>query len=553
MAILAAFRLWMLSIQRLAVLGSVYDDLLFYRQAKSIAAFHWLGPYDSLLLTKGPGYPLWLAALSLLHVPLLLGQQLFGIFACAMLVLAIAPVLKSNAARLFVFTFLLMNPIAAGGWREWVLLRDSIYPDQCLLLAALLIGFLTRLDRGPWTRARWLVPAGLCMGWIYISREEGMWLAPFVAAVLGTAAWKLWRQRPALGRWAWLPVPAIPAAFMALVILPVCLLNAHFYGMFGVVDLKDPNFVHAMGALQRVAPSTWLRTVPVRRETWQKISDVSPAFAKLKPILDGPLGSAWAATSADKIPALQGTREIAGGWWVWAFRAAADTAGEHKDAQTAHQFYGRMADEVNAALTAGKLPAGPSLGAGLSVPWRWQYLPVMGQQLPAHLAELFSMANETPGLPFRSNADDEQLAQTTAFVHQRVLGNTPADETAALARAQRSPRLKLLNALHALYTKLGPILAALAAIIFCVLALRRDSRRRCWPLLAALLGIATAAALRTALLLFIDIALFPARSVRYTSATEMYVLLAEALCLGIALTWAIEWARARKKPAPELR
>ncbi len=65
LAAIAAGQLWLVS--AVPIMGkaeALHDDALFARLAVSLLSGDWLGPYDSLVLAKGPFYSTWIAALA---------------------------------------------------------------------------------------------------------------------------------------------------------------------------------------------------------------------------------------------------------------------------------------------------------------------------------------------------------------------------------------------------------------------------------------------------------------------------------------------------------
>src|SRR6187455_389522 len=78
-----AIRLWLSdALPVLAIGWAGHDDVLFLRLAESILSGDWLGRYSEMTLIKGCGYPLWIALMAALGIPLLFSQQLLYIIAC---------------------------------------------------------------------------------------------------------------------------------------------------------------------------------------------------------------------------------------------------------------------------------------------------------------------------------------------------------------------------------------------------------------------------------------------------------------------------------------
>ena len=111
----------------IAIANASGDDALFVGLARSISEGDWLGEYDKYTLAKGPVYPLWIAALFRLHMPLFLGQHLLYAFACWLVVRALRPLRFPWAAEMGVFALVLFNPAT---WSSQLLrvVRSGIYP-----------------------------------------------------------------------------------------------------------------------------------------------------------------------------------------------------------------------------------------------------------------------------------------------------------------------------------------------------------------------------------------------------------------------------------------
>ena len=89
---------------------SPIDDTLMFQLARNITAGQWLGEYNWLTLSKHSFFALWLAVVHMLGVNFLVAGQALYAAACALLLSAIRPLVKSCAARLCVFAAVLYTP-----------------------------------------------------------------------------------------------------------------------------------------------------------------------------------------------------------------------------------------------------------------------------------------------------------------------------------------------------------------------------------------------------------------------------------------------------------
>ena len=247
-----------------------------------------MGPYDRLTLAKGPAYPIWIAVLHRLQLPLLLGQHLLYGVACWVVVRALGPLGVTPWLRLALFGLLLFNPLTFGQSPQRVI-RAGIYPALTLFVIAGAVGVHLRHQAGPRTLARWSAGLGLALAAFWLTREEGIWLLPSLALLIGTTLLALQRSGGADRRLRLLLSQSWAPVFLAAV-LGVCGLNLFHYGVFVTVEFKHQAFLAAYGSLSRIEPEKRHRYVPVPREAREQAYAVSPTFRELRPLLKGASG-----------------------------------------------------------------------------------------------------------------------------------------------------------------------------------------------------------------------------------------------------------------------
>lgn len=424
-AALTLLKLWLTRALPLYGIGpAVHDDRLFAELAAHLARGEWLGPYTQLTLAKGPMFPLFMAGNFWLGLPLGFTQQLLYALACALLAWSLHPWLRSAAATCATYLLLLWNPMSYEGGVLTRLMRQNLATPLALLVFAGLIVLATR-RREPFRRqAAWAALAGGALGCFWLTREESVWLLPGVA-VLGLAwIWGLWRENRATLRTAAAAL-ALCAATAALPLLAVCSLNARHYGWFGTVEFRAAEFKAAYGSLLRVRTGPELPLVAVTRQMRAAAYTVSPAFAELRPHFEGPVGDHWADT--EHFPGDE--RQIRAGWFMWALRDAAAAAGHAHSAGEALAFYQRIADELNAACDAGRIPASPRR-QGFLPPLPADFITQLTQTGRAYVRYFLTFDAFTTATP-DSQGDYAELQSTRDFSRERLsyAPRTPAPPT----------------------------------------------------------------------------------------------------------------------------
>lgn len=361
-------KLWLTAGQGVFVIGhAAHDDRLFVQLAAHLTDGRWLGPYDQMTLAKGPFYSLWMAAMLQLGVPLFLSQQALYAAACAVFVRAWWPGLRSAAIAVAVYLLLLWNPMTFDGSSLGRVLRQHVYSPLLLLTLAAVVALHFRRDV-PFRRAAgWSVLGGAALAAFWLTREEGIWILPTLGLLAG--AWLLGAaRRSGAALVGALRHGALAAVAFAAPLLAVSALNHRHYGWFGTVEFRAAAFADAYGALLRVRAGPDLPQVPVTRAAREAAYAASPAFARLRPHFEGPVGEGWAAASTGVTGLPPERREVGGGWMVWALRDAVAAAGLAPDAGAAMAFYRTMADEINAACDAGRLDARGGRDSGFQPP-----------------------------------------------------------------------------------------------------------------------------------------------------------------------------------------
>lgn len=391
-----------------------HDDKLFLSLADSLLHGQWLGDYNNLTLAKGSFYPIWIALNSLLGMPLLTSQQLLYAFSCLMFVLALRPLKLKPMILLLVYALLLFNPISYANGPSTRVIREGIYASETLLVVA---GFMALFLRWNWEMksvVRWSMISGFSLAALWITREEGIWILPTVFFLTVVPAFWIFKNRLE-NRFKRLALLALPFGLLIISISLISALNFYHYGIFTPVEYKQKDFLSAYGALTRVKHNSWQPDIPVPAETRMRIYKVSPAFAELKPYLEGDIGKAWSSNSVFWRPATeewvadQQNLEISGGWFMWALRDAAAAAGHYTSGEAAATYYRRLASEVNTAIAQGKLEAARGVKATMTPLWHKEYLSPLLKAMAKSAVFMINFREFDPR-PSYSIGNDSQLA-----------------------------------------------------------------------------------------------------------------------------------------------
>ena len=418
---LLALKLFLMKDVHLQIIGNAEaDDGLMARHAASLLSLSWLGRYNQFTLSKGVFFPFFLAVTKALHIDMLTAVSLLYGFSCMVFVQAFYPVIlpameklpsehsrvcracctKGSRLRVLLlyvlFTLLLFHPVMACHEVVQRVYRNSLLPSQVLLVFGGMAGlyFSEGRKRGLFFSAA----ASFGFASLWLSREDGFWIAPFVAVAAVLTAFK---KRKLL-------LPFLPALVTTASVALVCLLNFFVYGVWLDTEIAGGNFPRLMKAIYQVDAGPEVSPyVSVSREKLKLLYRESPAMAAIEEPLER-LMDAWAVSSG-RLPENKENLEVENGWFFWVLRDAAAMAGYHADASTADSFYGQAAREIRQAFREGRLSRQASMPSALMPPWRKGMLP----DLIREMGKSAEMVSSCDGLILRNLpaiGDEDQIA-----------------------------------------------------------------------------------------------------------------------------------------------
>jgi hypothetical protein len=406
-----------------------------------------------------------------------------------------------------------------------------------IIALAIAVGFPALRNGRGWRRLALGCTLGLVLSAFWLTREEGPWILPALAIVLALSLLYAWWLRPlseGAGIWMWLRFVALPVTtagtIFALGIVAVCAINYAYYGVFITNEFKSTAFLRAYGALSRIEHDEWRHYVVFPKDARERAYSVSPAARELAPVLEGPLGDAWArgGCETDDCP------EILAGWFMWAFRDAVSGAGHYKSAPEVMAYYKWLAGEIDRACDEGKIPCDARRTTMMPV-FRRQYIGDTLRDLPAVGRTIFTMGDAKVG-PAPSIGTEPELA-----LFQDLVGDIyPAHEDVdAVGTRRRAVILKVARVIAWSYSIVFPPLAAVAAVGLALAVIKIRSRVVPIPLIAMALASLAAIFMRALLLAYIDVTSIPgANRILYASPTSPLVVVFTVLGCWSLSKWA---------------
>jgi hypothetical protein len=345
-------------------------------------------------------------------------------------------------------------------------------------------------------------------------------------------AFSVWRERQA-ALWSRLVLAILlPFCFWAGGVGIVSWLNYSYYGVFTTCEFKQRDFKAAYGALLRIEPKEWLRCVSIRRETRERAYIVSPAFAELKPYLEGQIGTGWAGASVPYIKIPESEREIGDGFFMWALRDAVIASGHGNSGGNAMAFYAKIASEINDACDRGVIKGGPKR-SGFLPPWRPEYTARVPDSL--RCAVLFFVSfDQMSTTPQASDGAQQNYTRFQDLTRGRLTPPAGAPPIPPRQRWLDGIRTNILHDIQLGYNVVGHwacSAASLALIAALLLAIIRKRLSYFLVLSISLLGSCIGLVL---ICTIVDVTSFPAITTLYfTGGYGLWVLLVFTITLAL--------------------
>lgn len=361
------------------------DDFLMVRYAESMLQGLWLGEFRGATLTKVVGYSAYLAIMSKLGIPYSLGNTVFYCLCVLLFCVALYKLFPNLYVAFFMYVYLLFSPIMFNKDAIQKIYRAGFQSSVTLLLIAAIIGVYGTILRGQHVvrTILWSILASVSLTVFWFTKEDGIWLVPFVVCGLGIAAVVLFigGNKPSAGYGVWSGTGAgggdgfgrgrnkpsarraarskayvitccmcfvLPAVSLLATSFAIRFTNNRHYGEFAVTDRNDTYYSKVMSDLYHIDDGQQPLLIWLSRDGLEKAFEVSPALAETKPYIDGMYQGSWAVTTDG---------EMHGDGIYWALREAVEANGLYeKGGAVVNEYYKKVHEELTAGFEDGRLP-----------------------------------------------------------------------------------------------------------------------------------------------------------------------------------------------------
>ena len=357
--------------------GSCWDDGWAMKCAQSFCNGEWMGEYDCHTLIKGQICPMFLGFSKIIGIPFQKLSLMSYIAACLMLVEMLSRFVRSWPWRALAFSFLLFNPVTYAAYTAQRLYRNGMVTWE--LTAVFCCFFLVYVYRNASARrvCLWALAGGVALWALLNTREDGLWIWPFVLTVLALSAMRsrFWGTLRAKLRWA--GIALIPLAVLMLGNGLLAIANGAFYGRCQRNDRDSGYYAQVAKDLYLMEPDSeedHRLSSPecaahyhnISMATVRKACAFSPTLASASNRLEVAM-TGWAKVEG------YSCGELVYDHILFAIRNGAQMAGAYETLETSEAFFRNVHQELDAAHRAGRYRRRGMSFSAMAAPYQGQW------------------------------------------------------------------------------------------------------------------------------------------------------------------------------------
>ena len=325
--------------------GAACDDQLLKYWAYTMISGEWTGSFDAFTFVKEVGFSIFLAICFRLHIPYLFAISLIYTVGTGIFAWALRRIISNRYVWFGIFLVILFNPVSYAAettqrvYRNGLGLALTLWVFGCILNL-----YFSILDEKMWKPVLWSFLTGASLGFLWIVKNDTIWLLPFVITVLLITAGLLLFQRRKKSSVILAVCLLLPFAGIWVCTSFVSYMNVKTYGSNGI-----PYYGLAFGDMTSVLQEEEVNSCSMTRATFERLCEVSPTLNSVKDVM---LQNMDLFDVYDTNP---GDGNLEDGWLGWAFVSAIQQSGYYSDCETANAFYEKVYSELESAYQSGQL------------------------------------------------------------------------------------------------------------------------------------------------------------------------------------------------------
>lgn len=328
-----------------ATIGTPCDDELMRDWAISIARLDWMGDFNAYTFMKNPGFAIFLAVCCKLHIPYIFAVTLCYSISCMIFSTSLKNIFSSEKYVLCIYLFLLFHPVSYCSTVLQKVYRNGLGMSLalCVFGGALHMYFSVCKEKAR-QLLLWSAFTGLSLGYLWITKEDTIWILPFMAVIcLVMFGMLLVKYRNLRNFFRYLCL-FFPFLGIFLCSSGVKVLHVQRYGISSLEYYET-----VMEEITHIRQENPDEKIPLSRKQLKELYQISPTLAGVKEEVESGMDM------HDLYDTNPGDGEVEAGWLCWALAKAFYNANVYENSETADTFYRNLHQDLDAAFADGRL------------------------------------------------------------------------------------------------------------------------------------------------------------------------------------------------------
>lgn len=326
-----------------AIPAAACDDQLMRDWAYTLSRLEWTGPFNSYTFLKDPGFSFYLAVCYRLHLSYIMTTTLLYSVGTIIFGYAMKKIFKRSWIAYLVYIIVLFNPVSFSLQTLQRVYRNAFAMALTLFVVGSLLNmYFSLLNEKIKIPLFWSILTGLSLGYLWVTKNDTIWLLPLTIVVVVIAASILFfkmRNKKSIIRYAMILCPLLGISLFTGI---KDYFNVQTYGYEGV-EYYGPAINDITGYLSDDATNT----VSISRNAFEKLCEVSPTLDTIWEDMQDTMDIYGVYDTAPD------DGNVDDGWFGWALVDAVKASGYYDSCDSANRFYKAVYEELEEGYNSG--------------------------------------------------------------------------------------------------------------------------------------------------------------------------------------------------------
>lgn len=332
-------------------------------------------------------YPLLLSFIIRLKISCSIILTVLFILACIVFICSLNKMISNKLVLIYIFTFLLFNPITYSSDTFQRLYRNSLSITEMLFFLGLIIRIISMHEN----KIINYIFLGLITSILYLTREDNIWVIIVLIIMSLCSIYEVLKLKK--NSWKMLFLNVIPFGILIICLNSVSFINFKNYNIYTYNELFKTHFKDAYKRILQIKDDEKLDNIAIPKSTLLRLSEISKTFN----FSENEIEINYRALS-------KGETQLHNGKMIWFLRRWIQKKNNFKDGKEADDYYFNLSKEIDELFSKGILEK------EIVFPSVYMYMPTMHEikKLPYNFIEAIKYTSSYKNIKTFSKTDLEK-------------------------------------------------------------------------------------------------------------------------------------------------